>query len=171
MLYLESLTAEISKAIIRAISGRIFSAEEVRAITQHTIGKHFSEFFPRIIEESEVSQQVNEARHHIDEAGRIVAGMQTELESQSRQLDHILREVEEKKQVATRYEALAKTSRVAFAAFRQEMEDALREELTAQNEKGRNLRRTVSIGIWVLTLVGGAGLDAYFKDIIGWVAA
>ncbi len=53
--------------------------------------------------------------------------------------------------------------------MRREMEDALRQQLIAQSNKGKGLRRTVSLFIWVVTLVAGSALGAYFKEVIVWI--
>jgi len=95
--------------------------------------------------------------------------MQEELSQQSSQLDALLAEVDEKRKLAEQYGQLAATNQKQFAAFRLEMEEALRKELGAQGEKGRRLRQVVSLAIWLLTLVIGAWLGTYFKEVIAWV--
>ncbi len=95
--------------------------------------------------------------------------MQEDLETQDRKLGSLLKEVEQKKRLADRYQALANTNRESFDAFRAEMEDALRKELQEQAEKGKRIRRTVSIILWVITLIVGAALGAYFKDVVAMI--
>ena len=63
--------------------------------------------------------------------------MQEDLECQDRKLTELLTEVEEKKQLAEKYQNLAQTKRETFEAFRLEMEDTLRNELIRQAEKGK----------------------------------
>jgi len=63
--------------------------------------------------------------------------MKTDLESQTAQLDKLLQEIEEKKDLAERYEQLSTTNQERWNAFRKEMEDALRKELFAHSEQGR----------------------------------
>jgi hypothetical protein len=43
------------------------------------------------------------------------------------------------------------------------MEETLRKELNAQNEKGKTIRRTVSFTSWLIALVAGAFLGAWFQ--------
>lgn len=69
----------------------------------------------------------------------------------------------------SKYQAKAAISKEQFAAMRREMEDALRQQLIAQSNKGKGLRRTVSLFIWVVTLVAGSALGAYFKEVIVWI--
>lgn len=49
------------------------------------------------------------------------------------------------------------------------MENALRKELTEQAEKGKRIRQVISFLFWVLTLILGAALGTYFKEIIAWL--
>ena len=51
------------------------------------------------------------------------------------------------------------------------MEEVLRKELVAQAEKGRRLRQAVSFAIWLFTLVLGAWLGTYFKEVLPWAKA
>lgn len=48
------------------------------------------------------------------------------------------------------------------------MESALRQELVAQSERGKTTRQIASFMLWLLTLILGAALGAYFKEIIAW---
>lgn len=110
-------------------------------------------------------ERVEEARDHIAKATAIITHLQDELGSQTQQLDAVLKELEEKKQLAEQYGALAKTGQDQFSAFKNEMESALRQELTAQSEKGKGVRRVASAILWAVTLI----LGAYLKDVIAWL--
>ena len=77
-------------------------------------------------------------------------------------------EVEEKKQLAEKYQTLAQTNREAFEAFRLEMEGTLRNELIRQSEKGKGIRRMASFIVWLITLTLEAVLGTYFKDLTAW---
>ena len=90
---------------------------------------------------------------------------------QSAQLDKLLVEVEEKKRLAEKYGQLATTNQQQFAAFRSEIEEVLRKELMAQAEKGRRPRQVASFTIWLFTLVLGAWLGTYFKEVLAWAKA
>jgi hypothetical protein len=91
------------------------------------------------------------------------------VQEQAQQLDQIIRDIEEKKKQADHYAVLAKTNKEAFDAFKAEMEDTLRSELIAQAEKGKRVRQVVSFVIWLITLVLGAALGAYFNPILNYV--
>ena len=80
-----------------------------------------------------------------------------------------LKDIQDKKKLAERYQQLASTNQEQFAALRQEMEDALRKQLIEESKKGKNMRRFVSSLIGLFTLIAGAALGAYFKDIVAWL--
>jgi CHASE3 domain sensor protein len=161
------LYGELLSQLSRLITGRIFTDEQIRSITSGAVGKYFADFFPTPKDEQEAQDKVNTARKHISAASTIILEMQQNLESQNQNLEHVLKEIEEKRNLAERYETLAKTNQQEFAAFREEMEESLRKELEEQTAKGSRLRQVVSLLIWIITLVAGAALGAYFKDIIG----
>lgn len=57
--------------------------------------------------------------------------------------------------------------------MRMEMERAIREQLIAQANQGKRMRQVASLIVWLVTLVLGAALGAYFdpivKTILAWV--
>lgn len=169
MLPFSHIVDAISTELIRAVTGKLFTEDQIKTITSHAVGKYFAEYLPKPTEERAARERVEEARHHISEASRIITHMQAELGQQTEQLDKLIREVEEKKKLAERYETLAKTNQEQFAAFRVEMESALRQELITQSEKGKRLRRFASSFLWFVTLVLGAALGTYFKEVIAWL--
>ena len=168
---LDNFTAALTKELLRALSGRLFTDAEIRGITSHAVGKYLKDWFPEPEKEQAARERVEEARHHIGQASEIIAGMQADLSQQTEQLDALLHEIEEKKSLAERYGRLAETNEKQFAAFREEIEATLREELIRQSEQGKAMRRAASIAIWTATLVAGAALGTYFKDIVQWVQA
>jgi hypothetical protein len=100
---------------------------------------------------------------HITEASNIISGLQGDLERQADQLEFLAKEIDQKKRIAERFAVLAQTNQDAFSAFKTEMEETLRKELNSQNEKGKNIRRTVSFVSWLIALVAGAFLGAWFQ--------
>jgi hypothetical protein len=155
--------------VTRRATGQLFSDDQIRTISKTAIGKYFANLLPEPADERTARERVEEARLHIVKASTIIADMQGELSQQSVQLDKLLAQVEEKKKLAEQYSQLAATNRQQFAAFRTEMEDALRQELVEQAKKGKRLRQTASSVIWIVTLVLGAWLGTYFKDVWAWV--
>ena len=95
--------------------------------------------------------------------------MQSDLEVQTQQLDVVLKDIEEKKKLAEKYAELASTNQEKFEAFKEEMATSLRSELELQSAKGKTIRRIASIIIWVGTLIIGAALGTYFKDILSYI--
>ena len=170
MKLLTTVYAEILSAFVRAITGKLYTDKQIKTITSGAIGKYFAEFFPVPKDELAAQERAESAQRHISTASTIIRDMQEDLETQDRKLGELLKEVEQKKQLADRYQALADTNREAFEAFRAEMEEALRKELQEQAEKGKRIRQTVSVILWVVTLVAGAALGASFKSIIAWIA-
>lgn len=156
----------ISAEAIRTITGRLFTDAQIRQVATHAVGKYFADLMPEPADERAARKRVEEAQSHIEKASVIISQLQSELGSQTQQLDKVLLEIEEKKQLAMKYEALAKTGQEQFAAFKYEMEAALRQELVAQSEKGKTVRRLASGFLWLVTLVFGAALGTYFKEVL-----
>lgn len=166
MRLLATVYAEILIALVRAITGKLYTGKQIKSITSGAIGKYLAEFFPVPKDELAAQNQVESAQRHISTASTIIRDMQEDLETQDRKLGELLKEVEQKKQLADRYQALANTNREVFEVFRAEMEEALRKELQEQAGKGKRIRQTVSVILWVVTLVAGAAVGAFFKNII-----
>jgi flagellar biosynthesis chaperone FliJ len=166
---LELIGLEISRVLSRIITGKLLTEEQIQSISKNTIGSYFTDWLPTPKEEADAKRRVEQARMHISEASGIISGLQDELNQQAQQLDQIIRDIEEKKKQADHYEVLAKTNKEAFDAFKTEMETSLREELIAQAEKGKRLRQAVSFMIWLITLILGAALGAYFIPIINYI--
>lgn len=171
MINFNTLIAQIYTELIRSLTGQLFTKDQISQITSHAIGKYFAEFFPESEREKKAQERVEEAKGHITEASAIIAEMQSDLESQTTQLDALLADIEEKKKLAEKYKELASTKQEKFAVFKEEMGASLREELVQQSEQGKTLRRISSIIIWLVTLLLGAALGAYFKDIVEWAQA
>lgn len=169
MQLMNQISTELFASLVRAITGKLYTNEQIKTITSGAMGKYFAEFFPTPKDEFAAQERVDSARKHISAASSIIRDMQEDLETQDRKLGSLLEEVEQKKRLADRYQALANTNRKSFDAFRAEMEDALRKELQEQAEKGKRIRRTVSIILWVITLIVGAALGAYFKDVVAMI--
>ena len=168
MSLISSLYSELTIEIMRLITGRMFTDEQIKAITSHAAGKYLADLFPESGEDADARARVDDAKNHISSASKIISNLQSELDSKTANLDALLEDIEEKKKLAERYEHLASTNQEQFAALRQEMEDALRKQLIEESNKGKNMRRFVSFLITVFTLVVGAALGAYFKDIVAW---
>jgi CHASE3 domain sensor protein len=159
---------EVISALSRAITGRLFTDEQIKSITSGAMGKYFADFFPTPKDVLAAEHKVETAHKHIAAASAIILEMQENLESQNQSLEHLLKEIEEKKSLADRYQTLAQTNEAEFKAFREQMEESLRKELTEQAAKGRRLRQAASLLLWIITLVVGAALGAYFKEIVSW---
>ncbi len=153
MSLLAPLIDAIGLELIHSVTGKLFTESQIRSVSSHAVGKYFADFLPERAEDRTARERVEEARTHISKASSIISAMQSELSTQTEQLDKLLVEIEEKKKLADQYAQLAATSREQFSALREEMEEVLREELVAQSEKGKRVRQLASSLIWLVTLV------------------
>ena len=158
-----ALTAELIKELSKRATGKLLTEAQVQTLTKSIVGKYFSEWLPTPQREADAEERISAARVHITEATKIISNLQDDLEKQANQLDLLAKEIEEKKQIAERYTILAKTNQDALTAFKAEMEETVRKELSVQAEKGKHLRRTVSVISGAITLVVGAALGAWFQ--------
>lgn len=157
------LVADGLRELTKMVTGELLTEVQIKAATNNIVGRHFADWFPTPQREAEVEKRIIEARLHITEAMRIVSGLQNDLEQQTATLGGLAKEIEDKKKTAEKYALLAQTNQAAFSAFRTEMEDTVRKELTNQSEKGKNVRRFASFIFWATTLILGAALGAYFE--------
>lgn len=166
-MFIEPVMIEFARAATQVITGRFLTNEQIRLISKNAVGAYFSDWLPTPKDEVEAKKRVEQARLHITEASYIISGLQNDLDNQAKQLDQIIREIEEKKKVVDHYTTLAETNQKAFGAFKVEMEEAIRKQLQAETEKGKRARQIVSFAFWVITLVLGAALGAYFIPLVG----
>src|SRR6266571_8304111 len=111
------LSAEISQQVIRAITGRLFTKEQIDAIAKNSFGKHFAEFFPTPEDEREAIERVVEAEAHIAKATAIVTKLQADLNSRSVALRAVLADIEDKQKLAEHYATLASANEKQTAAI------------------------------------------------------
>ncbi|MBV8753411.1 MAG: hypothetical protein JO328_11195 [Hyphomicrobiales bacterium] len=168
---INALSSEISQQVVRAITGRMFTKEQIDTIVHNSIGKHFAEYFPTPGEEREAIERVAEAESHIVKATAIVAKLQADLNSRSVALRALLTDIDEKQKLAEHYATLATANEKQSAAIRLELEKAIRQELVAQANKGKRLRQAASFIVWSVTLVAGAALGAYFPIVVGFIGS
>ncbi|WP_425217733.1 hypothetical protein [Tumidithrix helvetica] len=163
MVDLVTLISEASREAIKLLTGKLLTESQIQSVSKHVVGKYFADLFPTSENEAEGEERIASARMHITEASNIISSLQGDLERQADQLEFLAKEIDQKKQIAERYAILAQTNQNEFSAFKTEMEETLRKELNAQNEKGKIIRRTVSFASWLIALVLGAYLGAWFQ--------
>ncbi|MCI9865704.1 hypothetical protein RHIZ_07080 [Rhizobium skierniewicense] len=159
---------EVYVALARAITGALLTEEQIQQVSRHAVGRYFSELL--LEDRKSAKVKIERAYENLQSASVIISEIQSELEARRSALDLLLKEIEEKRNLADRYSHLAATNKEASAAIRAELEDTLKTELTARSRQGRGLRITVNSGIWLFTLLVGAGLGTYFKDIVDWLS-
>lgn len=157
------LIAELVRELSKRATGKLLTEAQVQTLTKSIVGKYFSEWLLTPQREAEAEERISAARIHITEATKIISRLQDDLEKQANQLDLLAKEIDEKKKIAERYAILAQTNQDALTAFKAEMEETVRKELSAQAEQGKGLRKTVSVISGAITLVIGAALGAWFQ--------
>lgn len=168
-MFYDDLFNALGSELSKAVTGRLFTDAQIKAVSANAVGKYFAEFLPEPKDERAARERVEEARDHIAKASQIITSLQSELGTQTQQLDAVLKELQEKKELAQQYQTLATVGQQQFAAFKAQMEGSLRQELLAQSEKGKRLRRVASAILWLITLVLGAALGTYFKEVVRWL--
>ena len=163
MYALTALTAELTRELSKRVTGKLLTEIQIQTISTSIVGKYFSDWLPTPQREAEAGERISAARIHITKATQIISGLQDDLEKQADQLDLLAKEIDEKKQIAERYAILAQTNQDTLAAFKSEMEETVRRELSAQAEKGKRVRMAVSVISGSITLVIGAALGAWFQ--------
>jgi len=160
---IDPIVSLISSEAVKLLTGKLLTESQIQNISKHLVGRYFADLLPTSESEAEAGERIASARMHITEASHIISSLQGDLEKQAEQLEFLAKEIDQKKQIAERYAVLAQTNQDAFSAFKMEMEETLRKELNAQNEKGKIVRRTVSFASWLIALVAGAFLGAWFQ--------
>lgn len=157
---------DIVRVTSQLLSSKLLTDEQIRSLSKNIVGQYFSDWLATPVQERETGDKVALAQKHIADASDIISGIRADLDVQAEHLNQLLREIAAKKKDADHYAALAHTGEEAFAPFRAEMERAVREQLLAQANKDRLLRRIISFVFWFITLVAGGALGAYFPQIV-----
>ena len=92
----------ISAELIRTVTGRLFTDAQIRQVAGHAVGKYFADLLPEPADERAARERVEEAQTHISRASEIITQLQSELGTQTQQLNRVLAEIEEKKKLAER---------------------------------------------------------------------
>ena len=161
--------ASIITELGRIATGQLLTESQISSITSHAVGRHLSELFPEPEDSRDARAKIVAAQAHIESAGTIIHDLRHELDNQTSQLRSLIEEIDEKKSLAQRYELLANTNQEQFSAFREEMEETVRRELTERANSGKRLRQIFAFSVWIITLILGAALGSYFTDIVSWL--
>jgi hypothetical protein len=167
----DEILSGLLRALFQVLTSRILTDEQVRTISTNVVGHYFVSWLPTPKEEQQAAERVQIAQNHISEASNIIAGLRSDLDGQAQHLNQLIADIEEKKQSAAHYAALAKTNQEMFAPIRMEMEKAVRDQLIFQANQGKRLRQIASFIVWLVTLVAGAALGAYFAPLVKAVRA
>jgi hypothetical protein len=166
-----TLITELLRVASQLLTSRLLTDEQIRSISKNIVGRYFSDWLATPKQEQETAQKVDLARAHITEASQIISGIRADLDTQANQLNQLVLDIEAKKRDAAHYAALAKINQEAFSPFKAEMERAIREQLVMQANKDKHLRQIVSFIFWLITLILGAALGAYFPQIVAFFRA
>lgn len=160
---------EAGLQVIRTLTGQLFTEDQIKLITKHSLGQHLEALFPDNQEELDRANRISIAQDHILNASKIMAEMRVELDAQAQATDLLAAEIKQKKQLAKEYAALADSNQDAASAMRMEIEQSINQELKRQSLQGRTTRRIASAILWSITLILGAALGAYFPDVVSYV--
>jgi hypothetical protein len=94
MIEFNTLLNVVSTELTRSITGRLFTDDQIRAVTSNVVGKYFADWLPKVGADKAAHDRVEEARSHIEMASSIITAMQGELNAQTGQLDKLLVEIE-----------------------------------------------------------------------------
>lgn len=166
---LETLTSEVTLQLVRVLTGQLFTEEQIKNISKHSVGRHFTDMLPENIDTKSHKERIELAQKQIESAASIMADMKVELDTQKKTLTNLINDIDTKRADARKYGELAATNQNTISAIRHELEFALRAELTRQSQEGRILRRTISIFLWIVTLIIGAALGAYFREMVAFI--
>ncbi|BDA71754.1 hypothetical protein CAL7716_059200 [Calothrix sp. PCC 7716] len=167
---LTSISAVVLTEASKTITGKLLTEDQINAISKNIVGRYFTDFLPTSQKELEAEERISTAKLHISEATKIIVGLQDDLEQQAQKLDLLAKEIEEKKQIAERYAAIAQTDKSTVDAYKAEIEQAIQKTLTAKSEEGKVTRRVLNLVGWSTTLILGAFLGAavqiYLEPVI-----
>jgi hypothetical protein len=165
-----SPSVEIFAELSKIITGKLLTDAQITTASKTIVGSHFTDFLAPTQKEVEAKERIENARRHISEASTIISSIQNELEDQAAKLDFLVKEIEQKKELADRYATLAKANEEYFLAYRAEMEDAVRKELIAQSETHKNMRKVLAVFLFIFSAVFGGVvqfvMEPYVKPFI-----
>jgi hypothetical protein len=90
--FLAKLGDELLNVVMRTISGRLFTDQQIKTIISGANGKYFADVFPTPRHEQEPQPKVDVARKHIAAASSIILEMRQNLMSQNQDLERLLKE-------------------------------------------------------------------------------
>jgi hypothetical protein len=164
-LNVNSVFLELLSLLSKVLTGPLLTPDQIKSISKSAVGQYLTDFLPTPESEILAADRVENARLHVEAATRIILEIKEDLDSQRAQLERTIFEIEEKRNLAKHYETLLKSDEETAAAYRKELEDAVQARLTKAQEEGRAARRIASAIFWVVNLIIGAGVGAYYRDI------
>jgi hypothetical protein len=54
---INQISAEILTSLVRSLTGRLYTEEQIKSVTSGTLGKYFTEFFPTPEDEIEAHEK------------------------------------------------------------------------------------------------------------------
>lgn len=105
------------------------------------------------------------ASDYLTQAGQILTDLQSELANRNTELTQVVRRLEENKTEAEHWAQVASINETAATALTKEIENRVRKQIRAENERNRTARRIGSIIIGTITLIIGAVLGVFLQDL------
>jgi hypothetical protein len=62
------LVSETSKEVIKLLTGKLLTENQIQSISKHVVGKYFADLLPTSEKEAEAAERIASARMHITEA-------------------------------------------------------------------------------------------------------
>ena len=168
-MFLQNLLLELTRILTRIITGRLLTAEQINGVTGTVVGKYFTDWFRSHRMRSKPRNVLTALSNTSQKPIESLAASNTTWIRRRNSWENSRWKLMKKRSIAERYAAMAATNETAVAAFRAELERALRRELTEQANRGKRLRQLASFTVWFVTLIMGAALGAYFPQIVHWV--
>ena len=98
MIPINDLAAEVLRALVRMITGKLLTDGQIQGLTTSVVGRHFSEWFPEPEAQKTARLRVESARTHISEATRLIEGLKSELNAQAYAThDDLAKQIDEKR--------------------------------------------------------------------------
>lgn len=92
-MFFDQFINELSTQVIRSITGQLFTKDQIKQITKHSLGRYFEALLPEDEEELERAERLAAAQRHIESASKIMAEMRVELDAQTETLNRLLEEI------------------------------------------------------------------------------
>lgn len=164
MISVYALASSISQEVIRLLTGRLLSEEQISKLSDGAFAPLLKTYLPAKRDRRDLSAKVEAALGHMDAAGQIIEELQKELELKKADLDSVSVDLKAKQQLVQDQEAALKVSEEQLKGMRGVFTNAIR----AEANRGARTRRLVALLMWLITLLAGAWAGANYQSWVAW---